>query len=81
MLLPLLAVVGFDAGPGWMGLITAAAWAPWLLVGLPAGAWVDRLPARRVMVASDLLAAATLTSVPVACRKIRSAPILCWPGL
>lgn len=66
VLLPLLAVVGFDAGPGWMGLITAAAWAPWLLIGLPAGAWVDRLPARRVMVASDLLAAASLASVPVA---------------
>jgi predicted MFS family arabinose efflux permease len=66
VLLPLLAVVGFGAGPGWMGLITAAAWAPWLLVGLPAGAWIDRLPARRVMVASDLLAAATLASVPVA---------------
>ena len=66
VLLPLLAVVGFGAGPGWMGLITAAAWAPWLLVGLPAGAWVDRLPARRVMVASDVLAASTLASVPVA---------------
>ncbi|SES39358.1 Predicted arabinose efflux permease, MFS family [Pedococcus cremeus] len=66
VLLPLLAVVGFDAGPEWMGLITAAAWAPWLLIGLPAGAWVDRLPARRVMVASDLLAAASLASVPVA---------------
>ena len=66
VLLPLLAVVGFDAGPGWMGLLTAAAWAPWLVVGLPAGAWVDRLPARRVMVASDVVAALTLASVPVA---------------
>ena len=27
VLLPLLAIVGFDAGPGWMGLLTAAAWA------------------------------------------------------
>jgi predicted MFS family arabinose efflux permease len=66
VLLPLLAVIGFGAGPGWMGLITAAAWAPWLLVGLPAGAWVDRLPARRVMVTSDVVAAATLASVPAA---------------
>lgn len=66
VLLPLLAVVGFDAGPGWMGLLTAAAWAPWLVVGLPAGAWVDRLPARRVMVASDVVAALTLASVPAA---------------
>ena len=66
VLLPLLAVVGFDAGPGWMGVLTAAAWVPWLVIGLPAGAWVDRLPARRVMVASDLAAAATLASVPFA---------------
>ena len=66
VLLPLLAVVGFDAGAGWMGALTAAAWVPWLLIGLPAGAWVDRLPARRVMVVSDLAAAVTLASVPVA---------------
>lgn len=66
VLLPLLAVVAFDAGPGWMGLLTAAAWVPWLVIGLPAGAWVDRLPARRVMVASDLAAAAVLAGVPVA---------------
>lgn len=66
VLLPLLAVVGFDAGAGWMGALTAAAWVPWLVIGLPAGAWVDRLPARRVMVVSDLVAALTLASVPVA---------------
>jgi MFS family permease len=66
VLLPLLAVVAFDAGPGWMGLPPAAAWAPWLVIGLPAGAWVDRQPARRVMVASDLVAAAVLASVPLA---------------
>ncbi len=66
ILLPLLAVVGFDAGPGWMGALTAAAWVPWLLIGLPAGAWVDRLPARRVMIGSDLVASVTLASVPLA---------------
>jgi MFS family permease len=66
ILLPLLAVTTFDAGPLWMGALTAAAWLPWLLVGLPAGAWVDQLPARRVMVVSDVAAAATLASVPLA---------------
>lgn len=64
-LLPLVAVVGFDAGPGWMGILTAAAWAPWLLVGLPAGAWVDRLPPRRVMIVSDLAAGLALATVPI----------------
>jgi len=65
VLLPLLAVTHFNAGPGWMGLLTAAAWLPWLLVGLPAGAWVDRLDPRAVMITADLIAAATLASVPV----------------
>lgn len=66
VLLPLLAVVDFAAGAGWMGALTAAAWLPWLIIGLPAGAWIDRLAPRRVMVVSDLVAAAALASVPVA---------------
>jgi MFS family permease len=65
VLLPLLAVVGFGAGPGWMGALTAAAWLPWLVIGLPAGAWVDRLPPRSVMIVSDLVAAALLASIPI----------------
>lgn len=66
VLLPLLAVLTFDAGPGWMGALTAAAWFPWLVVGLPAGAWVDRLDARRVMIVADLVSAAAFGSVPLA---------------
>lgn len=65
-LLPLLAVTQLDAGPAWMGLITAAAWLPWLVIGLPVGAWVDRLPARSVMIVANLAAAISLGSVPVA---------------
>ena len=53
-------------GPGWMGVLTAAAWLPWLVIGLPAGAWVDRADARRVMIAADLGAAVPIGSVPVA---------------
>ncbi len=66
MLLPLLAVVSFQAGPGWLGLLTAAAWLPWLVVGLPAGAWVDHLRPRSVMITSDLVAAALVASIPAA---------------
>ena len=66
VLLPLLVVVGFGAGPGWLGALTAAAWLPWLVIGLPAGAWVDRLPPRSVMIVSDLVAALLVGSVPVA---------------
>ncbi|MFD7310708.1 MFS transporter [Promicromonospora sp. NPDC059942] len=65
-LLPLLAVTQLDAGPSWMGLITAAAWLPWLVIGLPVGAWVDQLPARPVMIVANVAAAVSLASVPVA---------------
>ena len=66
MLLPLLAVVAFDAGPGAMGALATAAWLPWLLIGLPAGAWVDGLPARAVMISADLVSAVAYASVPLA---------------
>lgn len=66
ILLPLLAITGFGAGPGWMGALTAAAWLPWLVIGLPAGAWVDHLESRRVMIIADLVAASALSSIPLA---------------
>jgi MFS family permease len=65
VLLPLLAVTYFHAGPGWMGLLSAAAWLPWLLIGLPAGAWLDRLDPRAVMIIADLVSAAALASLPL----------------
>jgi Transmembrane secretion effector len=46
--------------------LTAAAWLPWVLIGLPAGAWVDRLPRRAVMIVADLVSLAAFGSVPVA---------------
>ncbi len=66
VLLPLVAIVGFHAGPGWLGLLTAAAWLPWLVVGLPAGAWIDHLRPRTVMIVSDLVASGLALSVPAA---------------
>lgn len=66
VLIPLLAVTQLGAGPVWMGLLTAAAWLPYLVIGLPAGAWLDRLDPRRAMIAADLVAAGSLASVPVA---------------
>ncbi|HWM07051.1 MAG TPA: MFS transporter [Actinophytocola sp.] len=64
--LPLVAVGVLGAGPIAMGILGAAAWLPWLLIGLPAGAWVDRLPRRAVMLTCDLICATTLVLVPVA---------------
>ncbi|MEH1168798.1 MFS transporter [Micromonospora sp. CPCC 205539] len=64
--LPLVAVAVLDAGTFQVAVLTAAAWLPWLLIGLPAGAWVDRLPRRPVMVICDLLCALAFLSVPLA---------------
>lgn len=63
---PLVAVVELDATPTWMGLLTACVWLPWLVVGLPAGAWVDQRQPRTVMIAADVVAALSAASVPCA---------------
>jgi MFS family permease len=64
--LPLIAVEVLDADSTAVGLLAAAVWLPWLLVGLPVGAWVDRIRKRPLMMACDLVAGAALLSVPSA---------------
>lgn len=64
--LPLTAIVWLGAGPAEMGLLGAARQAPYLLTSLLVGVWVDRLPRRRIMVATDLGRAALLAWMPVA---------------
>lgn len=63
---PLIAVQVLDASAFAISLLTAAAWLPWLLVGLPAGAWIDRVARRPVMLAADLCSALVVASVPIA---------------
>jgi MFS family permease len=63
--LPLVAI-GLHASVTVIGLISAAAWLPWLLIGLPAGAWIDRLPKRPVMLVCDVVSLAVFVSVPIA---------------
>ena len=62
---PLVAVTVLHASTFAVGVLAAAAWLPWLVIGLPAGAWVDRWPARRVMIACDVISAALYASVPI----------------
>jgi MFS family permease len=64
--LPLVAVSTLRASTGLVALLTAANWLPWLLIGLPAGTWVDRWPRRRTLLAADLVSAAVLVAVPIA---------------
>ena len=64
--LPGIAVSLLAATPLQMGVLTALETLAFLLVGLPAGAWVDRWRRRRVLVVNDLVRAVALASVPVA---------------
>lgn len=64
--LPLVAVKTLHASTFEVGLLTAAETAAFLLVGLPAGAWVDRVRRRPVMVGADWGRFLLLASVPVA---------------
>jgi MFS family permease len=65
MVLPLLAATALAASPFEMGLLTAAESAAFLLIGLPAGVWVDRTRRRSLMVTADIARAALLFTVPV----------------
>jgi MFS family permease len=64
--LPVLAVTILHATPLEMGVLTALETAAFLVIGLPAGAWVDRWRRKWVLVVSDVVRAVALTSLPAA---------------
>lgn len=64
--LPLVAVVVLGADAWQVGLLTAAGTSAYLLVSLPAGAVVDRVRKRPLMLGCDLGLLAVIGSVPVA---------------
>jgi MFS family permease len=64
--LPLAAVIALEAGEFEVGVLSAMNMLAFLLIGLPAGAWVDRMRRRRVLIVSDLVRAVVLFTVPVA---------------
>ncbi|MBO1420013.1 MFS transporter, partial [Streptomyces sp. FH025] len=64
--LPLVAVLVLDATPFEVGLLTAAETAAFLLVGLPAGAWLDRMRKLPVLVRADVVRCLAVGSIPPA---------------
>jgi MFS family permease len=64
--IPLVAVRTLHATTFQMGLLTAASTAAFLIVGLPAGVWVDRTRRRWVMISTDLGRMLALGSIPIA---------------
>ncbi|WP_203567662.1 MFS transporter [Aestuariimicrobium ganziense] len=63
--LPVLAVTLLHATEAQVGYLNASMTAAFLLVGLPAGAWIDRWFKRRTMIIADAVRVVTAASVPV----------------
>jgi len=64
--LPTVAILILRASPVQVGVLNAAGTLAWPALGLFAGVWVDRLRRRRILVATDLVRAALLGSIPLA---------------
>jgi MFS family permease len=64
--LPLIAILLLEASAFEVGLLTAVEFLPFILFGLPAGAWVDRLRRRPILIVGDLGRAISLGSIPLA---------------
>jgi MFS family permease len=64
--IPLVALLVLGAGPNEMALLVVAASLAVLLVGFFAGAWVDRLKRRPLLIGTDAIRAVLLFSIPIA---------------
>ncbi len=64
--LPLTAALALHATSAQMGFLTAAEYAPGLLVSLFAGVWVDRVRRRPLLIGADVGRALLLALIPVA---------------
>jgi predicted MFS family arabinose efflux permease len=64
--LPTTAILVLDANPFQVGLLNALARLPFPILALLAGAWVDRVRRRPLMIAADIGRMVTLGSIPVA---------------
>ena len=64
--LPLVAILVLHASTFEVGLLATLEMLSFLVVGLPAGAWIDRMRFRLVLIVNDLVRAVALVSIPVA---------------
>lgn len=75
--IPLIAALTLHASPIEMGILAAAGQAPRLVVGFFAGAWVDRMRRRPIMITMDIGRALTYAAIPTAAMlDLLSFPIL-----
>ena len=63
--IPVIAVSVLGATSFEVGLLNAAETLAFLVIGLPAGAWIDRWIKRKVMLRADLIRAVLLAAIPI----------------
>lgn len=63
---PLVAILVLESSPFEVALLGTIEFLPFILISLPAGVWVDRLPRRPILILGDLGRALALASIPVA---------------
>ena len=64
--LPLVAVLHLNVNPFQFAVLGTVEFLPFVLISLPAGVWVDRLPRRPILIIADLGRGISLVSIPVA---------------
>src|SRR6476469_2974358 len=64
--LPLVAILVLHASTFQVGLLATFEMLAFLVIGLPAGAWVDRMRFRWVLIVNDVIRAVALGSIPLA---------------
>jgi MFS family permease len=62
---PVVAVLALKASAGQVGFLAVLSKVAFLLIGLPAGVWIDRVRRRGVMIGADLVRASLLAVVPL----------------
>jgi predicted MFS family arabinose efflux permease len=65
VVVPLVAVVYLRASAFEVGALSAFEWLPWLLIGLPAGVWVDRSRKRPLLIWCDVVRLLLIGSLPL----------------
>lgn len=63
--LPIIAIKLLNASTMQVGILTAVAYLPFLLFGLPAGAWVDRMSIKKLMIVCDICRGTLLLVIPL----------------
>lgn len=64
--IPLTAVQVIGVGTGGVAVLATTLTVPFMVLGLPVGAWLDRVRRRPVMITADLVRAVALVTVPLA---------------